>query len=194
MRRYRTRTTAWPAVADLMTALAVVGLACALLVASQDASPGSPDVLQARIDSLKAVVDTKDAVIDSLKAELAIEEIGFQPCWRGHLPDGPTYYFTYNVTVLADTRLSVEPHEHWREESDLRGSLAPDLVAALLEYPADPVGQAGFMDFGTRIATAVASTGDYEPDCELAVTVNREATVAEAAVVRHAGFYPVGRE
>ena len=191
MRRQRTRTTAWPAVADLMTVFAVLGLASAAIVRHQTAAERSKaEAQQMKIESLEATVDELQATVD----ELRIAVVGFRPCWRGKGPDEPQYFLTYNVTISPDARFSMEPHGDWREGSDLRGRLAPDLVNVLLEYPAEPVRGAGLRDFGAGVEAVVVGTGDYEPNCELAVTVNGTATVAEAAVVRRAGFYPVGRD
>ncbi len=182
MRRYRTRTTAWPAVADLMTALAVVGLACALLVASRDPSSASADVLQAQNDSLKATVD-------SLNAELAKKEIGFLPCWRGNDPGD--YYHTYNVAV-QDGRFSVAPHEHWALGTELRRTMPRSLVSVLEDFPQGDVAGEQVASFGERVARAVQAAG-YPTDCKIAVTINTGADGNEIGILTRAGFYPVWR-
>ena len=68
MRRSRSALTAWPAFADLMTVLAVLGLAIAAGVASVDA-PDSPP--EDRVGSLEAELATARERIASLEADLA---------------------------------------------------------------------------------------------------------------------------
>lgn len=183
MRRYRTRTTAWPAIADLMTALAVVGLACALLVANrEDPEAALPEVLQARIDSLETTVD-------SLKDALAEEEIGFLPCWRGNDPGD--YYRTYDVTVL-DGRFSVAAHGHWAPGTELRRTISPSLVSVLEDYPQGDIAGQQLANFGARVGRAVREAG-YPAGCRIAVTINTGADGNEIGVLTGAGFYPVWR-
>lgn len=196
MRRYRTRTTAWPAVADLMTALAVVGLACALIVASRDPSPPSLDVLTARIDSLlaqidssKGVVESLEAVVDSLETELAEKEIGFLPCWRGDDPGD--YYRTYNVTV-QDGRFTFAVHGHWALGTELRRTIPPSLVSVLEDFPQGDVAGEQVATFGERVDRAAEEAG-YPADCKIAVTINTGADGNESGILTRAGFYPVWR-
>ena len=189
MRRYRTRTTAWPAVADLMTALAVVGLACALIVASRDRSPASLDVLLAQIDSLLAQLDSSKVAVDSLEAELAKEEIGFLPCWRGDDPGD--YYRTYNVTV-QDGRFSFAVHEHWALGTELRRTIPPSLVSVLEDFPQGDVAGEQVAGFGDRVGRAVDEAG-YPADCKIAVTINTGADGNESGILTRAGFFPVWR-
>lgn len=182
VRRYRTRTTAWPAVADLMTALAVVGLACAILVAGRSVSPSSIDVLQAQNDSLIAEVD-------NLNAELARKEIGFLPCWRGNDPGD--YYRTYNVTV-QDGRFSFSPHEHWALGTDLRRTIPQSVVSVLGDFPRGDVGGEQVVSFGERVDHAVREEG-YPADCKMVVTINAIADGHEIGILTRAGFFPVWR-
>lgn len=184
MRRYRTRTTAWPAVADLMTALAVVGLACALLVAANREDPDSalPEVLQARIDSLEIAVD-------SLRDALAEEKIGVLPCWRGNDPGD--YYRTFDVTV-RDGRFSVAVHEHWAPGTELRGKIPPSLVSVLEDFPQGKVAGEQLTSFGERVDRAVQEAG-YAADCRIVVTINTAANGNEIGMLTRAGFYPVWR-
>ena len=165
-----------------MTALAVVGLACALLVASRDPSPTSPDVIQAQIDSLKVAVD-------SLQTELAEEEIGFLPCWRGNDPGD--YYHTYNVTV-QDGRFNVAVHEHWAVGTELRRTIPPSLVSVLENFPQEDVAGEQVASFGERVDRAVQEAG-YPADCKIAVTVNTGADGNEIGILTRAGFFPVWR-
>ena len=68
MRRSRSALTAWPAFADLMTVLAVLGLAIAAGVASVDAPDPPPED---RIPSLETELAAARERIASLEAELA---------------------------------------------------------------------------------------------------------------------------
>ena len=166
-----------------MTALAVVGLACALLVADRNASPpASAEVLQAQNDSLKAEVD-------GLEAELAKKEIGFLPCWRGNDPGD--YYRTYNVTVQQG-RFSVAPHEHWALGTDLRLTIPQSLVSVLGDFPQGDVAGEQVASFGERVDRAVQEAG-YPADCKIAVTINADADGNEIGILTRAGFYPVWR-
>lgn len=210
VRRYRTRTTAWPAVADLMTALAVVGLACAILVAGRSVSPSSIDVLQAQndsliaevdslgaevdslgaeVDSLGAEVDGLMAEVDSLSAELAKEEIGFLPCWRGNDPGD--YYRTYNITV-RDGPFSFAPHAHWAPGTELRRTIPVWLVSVLEDFPQGEVPGEQVARFGERVGRALREAG-YAADCRIAVTVNSRADGNEIGILTRAGLYPVWR-
>lgn len=190
MRRYRTRTTAWPAVADLMTALAVVGLACALLVAGRDVSPSSTDVLQAQNDSLRAEVNSLSAEVDSLGAELAREEIGFLPCWRGNDPGD--YYRTYNITV-RDGRFGFAPHGHWAPGTKLRRTIPEGLVSVLEDFPQEDVPGERVARFGDRVGRALREAG-YPAECRIVVTVNTGADGNETGILTRAGLYPVWRQ
>ena len=183
-----------------MTALAVVGLACALLVARRGAS--SADVLQAQhdslsaaadslsaaADSLKAAGDSLSAAVDSLEAELAEEKVGFLPCWRGNDPGG--YYFTYNVT-FQDGRFSVTPHEHWALGTELRRTIPQSLVNVLEEFPQGDVAGEQLASFGERVDRALQETG-YPADCRIAVTLN-DGGKNETHILTRAGFFPVWR-
>lgn len=79
MRRSRSALTAWPAFADLMTVLAVLGLAIAASVASIEPGPGDPiQHLEDRIRDLEAELEAAQARnardgdrIRALEAELA---------------------------------------------------------------------------------------------------------------------------
>lgn len=191
MRRYRTRTTAWPAVADLMTALAVVGLA-GTLVGTRGGVPdlnAQNDSLRAQNDTLKVAVDSLNAVVDSLNVELAKVRVGFLPCWPRN--DPPRYYRTYHVT-FQDGRLSVTPHEHWALGTELRRTIPPSLVNVLEGFPRGEVTGEQLASFGERVDRALRET-DYPPDCSFAVALN-DGGKNETDIVRRAGFYPVWRQ
>ena len=80
MRRSRTPATAWPAVADLMTILAVIGLSAAAVVGTERNS---------EIEDLNRQLEERGAQIAELEnrirefQESMDNEIGFAPCWRG---------------------------------------------------------------------------------------------------------------
>ena len=84
MRRSRSTLTAWPAFADLMTVLAVLGLAIAAGVASVDAPDGpSEDHIQALEAELAAVREQNRAQEDELQeleGELTAARLGSVPC------------------------------------------------------------------------------------------------------------------
>ena len=195
MRRYRTRTTAWPAVADLMTALAVVGLACALIVADRP-PPDWPDLrpevasLRTEVASLETQNASLGAAVDSLERELAEKVIGFRPCWLNDSPP-PLYFFSYNATVLGG-RFSLAPHPHWAAGTDLRGTISPPLVGVLEDFPRGEVGGEDMVHFGERVNDALQAAG-YPGDCELAVTVNTDITGNEILILGRAGFEPILR-
>lgn len=172
-----------------MTALAVVGLACALLVAGRNVSPSSTAVLQAQNDSLQAQNDSLKSAVDSLKAELAKEKVGFLPCWRRNDPGG--YYFTYDIT-LQDGRSSVTPHEHWALGTELRRTIPQSLLNVLEEFPQGDVDGEQLVSFGEHIYRALQET-DYPADCKIAVTLNTSADGNEVGVLTRAGFFPVWR-
>ena len=196
VRRYRTRTTAWPAVADLMTALAVVGLACALIVAGRDPPPDWPD-LRAEVDSLKTEVASVNsqnnslwAAVDSLERELARSQVGFLPCWRGEAPGEPRYYRTYDITVV-DGRFSLGPHPHWTAGSELRDTIPLSLLSILEDFPKEEMDGEDMVRFGERVNDAVQAAGIYAEDCKLAVTVNTDATDDILFMRDEVGFFPV---
>ena len=179
-----------------MTALAVVGLACALIVAARDAPPDWPDLrtevasLRTEVASLKTQNDSLVATVDRLERELAEKEIGFRPCWLNDSPP-PLYFFTYNATVLGD-RFSLAPHPHWATGTDLRGMIPPPLMGVLEDFPRGELTEEDMVSFGERVNDAVQAAGIYSDDCELAVTVNTDVTGDDILFIRdEAGFSPV---
>lgn len=179
-----------------MTALAVVGLACALIVAARDAPPDWPDLrtevasLRTEVASLKTQNDNLVATVDSLERELAEKDIGFRPCWPNDTPP-PLYFFTYNATVLGG-RYSLAPHSHWAAGTDLRGRIPPPLIGVLEDFPRGEVAEEEMVSFGERVNDAVQAAGIYPDNCQLAVTVNTDVTGNEILFIRdEAGFSPV---
>ena len=208
MRRYRTRTTAWPAVADLMTALAVVGLAAALIVANTPSPPPPPcpdsadpdpcnavDSLNVVIDSLSNRVSQLEESIDSLNAVIKVLReriVGFVPCWPRQTDDGtPSYYRTYNVTVQGD-RFSFGRHAHWNPGTDLRDTLPREILSVLDSFPRSAVSEEAVATFGATVTTALVRAYPSS-DCELAVTINGGASVDDAGFLRRFRFFAVGR-
>lgn len=173
-----------------MTALAVVGLACALIVAGDDAPPDWPD-LRAAVNNLNARNASLRAAVDSLEAELDIKEIGFRPCWPGEAPGDPIYYFTYNVTVRGG-RFGFAPHQHWAVGTELRDTIAPPLMSVLEGFPRGEVTGEDMVSFGERVSDAVQAA-DHPVDCRLAVTVNTDVTGDEINYLTRTVFYPVWR-
>ena len=170
-----------------MTALAVVGLACAMiLVAQGGASP--TDVTQDQYDVLQAKYDSLNAEVDSLQTELAEGDFGFSPCWRDNNPR--RYYFTYDVT-FQDGWFSVTPHEHWDPGTELRRVIPQSLVNVLEAFPQGEVTGEQLGSFGERVVRALQETG-YSANCQLAVTLN-DGGRNETDILNTAGFYPVWR-
>ena len=169
-----------------MTALAVVGIACAILVARGASPDDGPHVPQVQYDRLQAQNDSLKAAVDSLQAELA--DVGFSPCWRRNQP--PRYYFTYHVT-FQDGWFSVTPHEHWGLGTELRQTIPQSLMNVLEEFPQGEVTGEQLASFGERVDRALRETG-YPADCQLAVTLN-DGGRNETDILNTAGFYPVWR-
>ena len=170
-----------------MTALAVVGLACAMILVARGEG-SSTDVPQHQYDSLQVQYDSLQAQYDSLQTELADERVGFRPCWRRN--DPPRYYFTYHVT-FQNGWFSVTPHEHWDLGTELRRTIPQSLVNVLEEFPQGEVAGEQLASFGERVDRALQETG-YPADCELAVTLN-DGGRNETDILNTAGFYPVWR-
>ena len=170
-----------------MTALAVVGLACAILVVRR--GEGSPTgVPQAQYDSLQTQNEILKTAVDSLEAELDDETVGFRPCWRRN--DPPRYYFTYHVTY-QDGWFSVTPHEHWGLGTEFRREIPQSFVNVLEEFPQGEVTGEQLASFGERVDRALEET-DYSANCQLAVTLN-DGGRNETDILNAAGFYPVWR-
>ncbi len=220
MRRFRTRTTAWPAVADLMTVLAVVGLVCAVFLVQEvnrltaiittDPIPREPgkdpridtlkkrsDSLQVEVDSLNARVEHREAVIDSLQAtadslekKLATRRAGFEACWPSR--DTPRgFLFTYNVQI-QDGKFSFAMHKDWAPNTEFRRTIPPAFVQVLEEMPQYIDGTA-VRSFGDRINAAKEQWKNYPPECKFAVTINSSANGDSAGILTAAVFYPIWR-
>ena len=181
MRRSRTPTTAWPAVADLMTFFAVVGLfAAAAVVVAPDGSPR-----QESIAELRAVVDSQRTVIEELQRKIA----GFVPCWPGG-SDGRLYYFTYDVTH-RDGGYTVSRHDDFDTGigADPR---PPDRVERVFgDVPRGRIDEAALVAFGRRVTEAARE--HYPAECQLAVTINPDASGDQIEPLRRGRLYPVWR-
>ena len=184
MRRARTPATAWPAVADLMTILAIIGLSAAAVVGIER---------NREIEDLSKRLAERDAQIAELEnriqdfQESMDREIGFTPCWRG--TDGEKrYFFTYDVT-FANGTYSLLKHV------DFNAGMALDapggLMAVLDNMPVEGIGEAAFLAFGRSVSDAARDV--YPAGCLLAVTINQQVTGSVIAAIRRAGFYPVYR-
>lgn len=184
MRRSRTPATAWPAVADLMTILAVIGLSVAAVVGIER---------NREIDDLSKQLEERVAQIAELENQIRgfqesmDNEIGFTPCWRG-ITGEKRYYFTYDVT-FANGVYSVSKHV------DFSIGVARDtpdgLLAVLDNVPATGIDEAAFLAFGRNLSGA--ATRVYPAGCRLAVTINQQVTGSVISTIRRAGFYPVYR-
>lgn len=184
MRRSRTPATAWPAVADLMTILAVIGLSAAAVVGAER---------NLEIEDLKRQLEERDAQIGELEnrirefQESMDNEIGFTPCWRGATGER-RYFFTYDVT-FADGTYSVSKHVDFNAgvTTDTPGGI----LAALDNLPAAGIDEVAFVTFGRNVSGAAQSV--YPAGCQLAVTINQQVTGNVISTIRRAGFYPVYR-
>lgn len=186
MRRSRTPATAWPAVADLMTILAVIGLSAAAVVGTQR---------NLEIEDLDRQLEERDAQIAELEnriremqESMADDPVVFIPCWPRTAEEKP-YFFTYEVTFTNGT-YSVSKHVEF--DSGVTGDTPSGLLAALDNIPAAGIDEAAFLAFGRNVSGA--ATGVYTAGCKLAVTINPQATGNEINTITRAGFFPVYRE
>ena len=184
MKRSRTPATAWPAVADLMTVLAVIGLSAAAVVGSLPGTDPDRPIME-----LRRQLEERDSTIDALRERLNTTEIGFKPCWRSGAGDRG-YLFTYDVT-FANGFYSVSRHDHFHRGVEAGGPIPEGVVAVLRDVPQGRVGRVGLARFGQRVMDATRDA--YPSGCKLAVTVNQEATGPVVSALVRAGFYPVYR-
>lgn len=186
MRRSRTPATAWPAVADLMTILAVIGLSAAAVVRTERDS---------KIEELNRQVEEKDSSIAELEKRIhelqdsADIQIGFTPCWRGN-PGEKRFFVTYDVT-FANRRYSVAKHRDFARGMRVVDEAPDGLLGVLDRVPAGELDGAALLEFGGRVSDAVGSY--YPAPCRLAVTINEQVTGNVIATINRAGFYPVYR-
>lgn len=199
MKRSRTPTTAWPAIADLMTVLAVVGLFVAAVTGvDRDVEPPLPrpdsvwvsrDSIDRLNDSAATLNDSVDTLNDSVNAMRDRLKIGFVPCWRRSGAGG--YYFTYDLTYENNSyRFGL--HMDFDTAVDAL-SVDDGLVRALSEFPRGPVNAGEISDFGVRVGEATATAYPDRSGCRLAVRLNPEASGNETRVITQAGFYPIYR-
>ena len=170
-RRLYTPATAWPAFADLMTILAIVGLAGAGIVIAElryatdtGERPEDPTKLREENARLREAVETLTANTAELRTTIArirveneslreerealeLKVAGFNPCWRGER--GRVYYFTYDITYMpANDEFEVAAH------SDMNGSYVAEEVRTglplLREYPSGPIDRQNLALFSER--------------------------------------------
>lgn len=184
MRRSRTPATAWPAVADLMTILAVIGLSVAAVVGIER---------NREIEDLSRQLEERGARIAELEnrigdlQESMDNEIGFTPCWRGTTGE-KRYFFTYDVTFANET-YSLSKHVDF--DAVVAGGTPGGLLAVLDNLPASGIDETAFLAFGRNVSVAAGSV--YPAGCRLAVTINQQVTGSVISTIRRAGFYPVYR-
>ena len=192
MRRSRTPATAWPAVADLMTILAVIGLSTAAVAGTQHS---------ARIEELTARAMEKDSSIAALEDSvsglveridtLSFKVIGFIPCWPGR-PGEKKYFSTYDVT-FADGRYAFSRNRDFAPGNRFVDETPTEVLSVLQGFPAGPVDEVGMRAFGERVSSAITDHTAYPAGCRLAVTINGEANGFELAPLTRAGFFPAYR-
>ena len=181
MRRSRTPTTAWPAVADLMTILAVIGLSAAAAVVGSGSRGSRAELEQMLLQ--------REAAIRILQDSIARIIDPFVPCWRGR-SGGRRYHFSYDVTY-ANGHYSLSRHDNFETGIEAAPDLPSNAERALREVPGGAVDEAGLVAFGRSLTEAFR--GRYAANCKLAVTINPEATGREVSAVVRAGFFPVYR-
>ena len=185
MRRSKTPATAWPAVADLMTILAVIGLSAAAVVSTER---------NMEIEDLNDKLVERDAKIAELEnrirefQELRDNEIGFTPCWRGATED-KRYFFTYDVTFGNGT-YAVSKHVDFN--AGVNADTPGGLLAVLDNLPTVGIDESAFLAFGRSVSRATMSV--YTAGCRLAVTINQQVTGDVISTITRAGFFPVYRE
>ena len=176
MRRSRTPATAWPAVADLMTILAVIGLSAAAVVATQSKKE-------------MAVKDSRIVVLKDSIVVLNRKIVGFIPCWPGP-PGEKLYFFTYDVT-FADERYTLSRHTDFAAGSQ---ESSAKLLTELHDLPTGPVNGARMAEFGRTVSRAINDHAPrYPADCKLAVTINKDADGNDLEPLLRGRFYPVYR-
>lgn len=189
MRRSRTALTAWPAFADMMTVLAVLGLATAAGVAVVGDPGGDED----RIPALKAKLAAVRQLNASLEAELAaaqqrIEEIekevarrvlGSMPC-LGTRPGSRTAPVPL-LRILVDSGYQLT--RQWPEGANVEGIPRLDeAIAHGLMHEDDLLRYArGMYEYGGRADT-------YGGDCRFWVELGKGETVSQATCARAYGL------
>ena len=185
--------TAWPAFADLMTVLAVVGLSAAVVVLAYAKNQVSKieELEQELADKEKRLAD-KEMQNDNLEGQiekLNDEKIGFIPCWPRSQGAGWQYYFAYNITYANDL-FRITAHRDLdkiieREPIDAKG------LHLLKNFPIQHLDRNELIEFGKKIAAWKESV--YSNGCRLVTTLNPEAPVEIGNFVSKAvGLYPIG--
>ena len=167
MRRSPTPVTAWPAVADLMTLVAIVGFVAAAVVGARVAAAGKEArELRAERDGLKAKVD---ALQQSLSEAEEDQGIDLPPC-LGRAPDG---------SVRALFSITVQQQGYLLER--LWQAAAVEQVAApsfLTEQPAGKLSAAELLDRGQRAYTFGDRPDTYGGPCRFYVELKRGPSIS----------------
>ena len=151
MRRPRTSLTAWPAFADLMTILAVVGLTAAITIVSSNLAlkektahmENEINVRDAKIDTLNEIngqlqdsLDARNDRIDSLSNEVAILKttirFGARPC-LGTQDRKPKVLLRI---VVVNQGYRLEPR--WPPEEENKVAKIPALLEAVARGQLEP--------------------------------------------------------
>lgn len=156
MRRSPTPVSAWPAIADLMTLCAIVGLGAAAVVGARAAASGEEleelrnesEELRATLDDMehsRSEVEELQATVDDLLQRLAEADkdrgIDQPPC-LGSMADGGVRPL-FSVTVNRGYALQ----QLWQPD-DAEGTTLPSF---LTEQPARELSVDEFLDRGKRI-------------------------------------------
>ena len=198
MRRSRTPTTAWPAVADLMTIFGVVGLfAAAAVVAGSPDKDDPPPISPDSIAKLQSEIENQRRVIAKLQSEIEnqrrviddLRQFGFVRCWPGG-SQGKLYFFTYDVTRVEDG-YTVSRHADFETGIGSEPQPSARVAQLLRDVPLGRIGGPELEIFGRRVTEA--ARGHYASDCKLAVTINPEASGLQIQPLQRAGFFPVWR-
>lgn len=184
MRRPRASLTAWPAFADFMTILAVVGLAIAAGVLTDGAGPPGIDGLQAKIAKLerenakleeenaKARADLADAnsKIAALRKRIesleTLKHFGHMPCLPH--PNSPTTPVPLLRIVVNSEYILTRV---WDRELESVVATIPGLRAAIAHSPMD---RQDFERYAGRIYRYGDEEGTFEGSCRFFVELKSE--------------------
>ena len=195
MRRSRSALTAWPAFADLMTVLAVLGLAIAAGVASME-GPGEDRPLDDQVRHLTAELEAAQGINDRLRNELEaarerIEQLkrrvtegvlGTYPClgtWPGSLT-APVPLL--RIVVDSGYRLT----RLWPPEKEADVAAIPRLEEAVAQ---GLMQEGDLQDFANSMYEyGNADDNTYGRACRFWVELLRGETASQAAFSRAAGL------
>lgn len=167
MRRSPTPVTAWPAIADLMTLFAIVGLVAAAVVGARAASVRKEArALQAEVDDLK----TRAADLEERLSEAEKDQgIDLPPCLGRTSGGGVTRLL--RVTVNRGYRLE----QLWLPKDAEEGATAPSL---LTDQPAGELSRAEFLDRAKRIYVFGDRPDTFDRRCRFYVELKRGASIS----------------